>query len=116
VDASFLNAAAITLDSAAPQSGTWNLARATAPGAGWQPRAFGWAIDMTSADTLVRNVWLANPTLGIHGNGRVTIENVQGEPITKGIQIDYAFDVVRLRKIRFNWTADGLPSGRRIRR
>jgi hypothetical protein len=110
VDASFLNDAAIALVAAGAivrDLGIWH--EQPTPGAGWQPRAFGWAIDMTSADTLVRNVWLANPTLGIHGLGRATIENVQGEPITTGIKIEYAYDVVRLRRIRFNWTADGLP-------
>jgi hypothetical protein len=79
------------------------------PGAGWRPRAFGWAIDMKVPDTLVRHVYLANPTFGIHGIGRTTIENVAGEPLAVGIQIDGAYDVVRLRNIRFDWTADGAP-------
>ena len=110
VDANFLNAPAITLTDAgatARDLGIWH--EQPTPGAGWQPRAFGWAVDMPASDTLARNLWLENPTLGIHGIGRVTVENVQGEPITTGIQIEYAYDVVRIRRVRFNWTADGGP-------
>jgi Pectate lyase superfamily protein len=110
VDKSLLGTAAITLAGAgatARDVGVFH--EQPAPGAGWQPRAFGWAIDLPSTDTLVRHVWLENPTLGIRGIGRVTIENVGGEPITTGIRIEYAYDVVRLRHIRFDWTADGAP-------
>ena len=111
VDAGLLHTAAITLGAAGAavrDLGIWHAQ--PAPGAGWQPQAFGWAIDMTSPDTLVRHVWLANPTLGIRGIGRVTIEDVRGEPITVGIRIEYAYDVVRLRRIWFNWTAEGEPT------
>ncbi len=110
VDKSLLGTPAITLAAAGATARDLGIFHEQpAPGAGWKPRAFGWAIDMPSPDTLARHVWLENPTLGIHGGGRVTIENVQGEPITTGIRIEYAYDVVRLRRIRFNWTADGGP-------
>src|SRR5262249_3061921 len=110
VDASFLNAAAVTLGAGGATLRDGGVVHEQpAPGPGWQPRAFGWAVDMTMPDTLTRNVWLANATLGIHGIGRTTIENVQGQPITTGIQIDTAYDVVRIRRVRFNWTADGGP-------
>jgi hypothetical protein len=110
VDASLTGASAITLGAAGASVrdlGIWH--QQPAPGPGWAPRGFGWAIDMTVPDTLVRHVWLANPTLGVRGIGRVTIENLAGQPITTGIRIEYAYDVVRLRRIRFNWTADGGP-------
>ncbi len=110
VDQSYLTGAAVTLANTGAtlrDMGIWH--DQPAPGPGWQPRAFGWAVDMVLPDTLTRDVWLANATSGIHGIGRVTIENVQGEPISTGIQIDAAYDVVRIRRVRFNWTAEGQP-------
>ena len=108
VDASLLDSAAVGLAGSGAtirDLGIWH--QQPAPSEHWRPRAFGWAIDMAVPDTLTRHVWLANPTLGIHGIGRTTIENVAGQPITTGIRIDGAYDVVRIRKVRFNWTADG---------
>ena len=108
VDAGLLTVNAITLNgngATIRDLGIWHEQAAVARG--WRPRAFGYAINMGVPDTLVRHVWLANPTLGIHGIGRVTIENVTGQPIEVGIKIDTAYDVVRLRQIKFNWTADG---------
>jgi hypothetical protein len=65
--------------------------------AGWQPRAFGWAIRVTGTNAVVRDVYLLNPTKGIEvassGTGTVLVDRVAAAPQGIGFHLDTAAKV-----------------------
>lgn len=78
----------------------------TAPGVGWTPIVADYDIAINgNADVLLDNLMLLNPTKGVNltndGYGRMTVNNLRGQPLQVGINIDFAADAVRLNNIHF---------------
>ncbi len=75
------------------------------PGPGWAPGAFGYDIVVDNSHTLLRDLMLYNPTKGINhingGYGRLEIENLYGQPLQIGINVDTTYDVFRASNIGF---------------
>ena len=73
-----------------------------AGGASFTPTSFPAAISVTTSDVSLENLLLVNPTIGISiATGRVNINKVWGQPLTIGINIDNAEDVVKLNNVHF---------------
>lgn len=61
------------------------------------PGAFDWDIDCSANDLMLRDFCFLNPTkalkfVGTNGGQRLRLENVIGQPLTKGLYIDNATD------------------------
>jgi hypothetical protein len=73
------------------------------PAAGWAPTAHDFDIYIEGlTDINIFNVTLLNPTNGIKqtsGGGRINIDYLKMQPMTKGIVIDEAFDVCRISNV-----------------
>ena len=80
----------------------------TAPGVGWTPIAADWDFSIANADVTIRNCVLLNPTKGIKQNdtigggyGRLTLDDVVGQPLSQGIEVTNTFDTFRCTNVRF---------------
>lgn len=76
------------------------------PGTGFTPNSdFHFMIEARRQDILVENVLLFKAYKGIfagsHGGGRITLRNIRGQALAIGIQIDDAWDVVRVQDVHF---------------
>lgn len=78
------------------------------PRAGWSPLAADWDFNIANADVTFNGCVLLNPTKGIRvndtpggGYGRLTINDLVGQPLTQGIEITNSFDTFRGTNIRF---------------
>jgi hypothetical protein len=73
---------------------------------GWTPTVFDFDFDTYNADVFYTDVVLLNPYKGINHNdgdaGRVTIDNVRGQFLFIGININKALDTVRINNFH-NW-------------
>lgn len=77
----------------------------TTPGSGWAPIAADYDISINQSDVLINDVMLLNPTKGVYltngGFGRLTIDNLRGQPLSVGINIEESFDIVRVSNVHF---------------
>jgi hypothetical protein len=73
---------------------------------GWTPNNFDFDFVAYNADVFYTDLMLLNPNKGINHNngnaGRVTIDNVRGQFMTIGININKALDTVRINNFH-NW-------------
>lgn len=73
---------------------------------GWTPTVFDFDFDTYNADVFYTDVVLLNPYKGINHSdgdaGRVTIDNVRGQFLYIGININKALDTVRINNFH-NW-------------
>lgn len=78
----------------------------------WLPGDYPFAIEVAADDVLLRNLHLYNPTHGIrsYNAGRTVFDRIWGRPLTTGILIDAARDVVKVNNTHF-WPfwAEGNP-------
>lgn len=71
------------------------------PGGGsWTPTAHSWDFDIRDADVHFRDFCALNPTRFCRGmltrGGRLRMDNVVGQPLLAGIEVDEAYDTVAL--------------------
>ena len=78
------------------------------PSPGWKPINADWDFSIANADVTFNGCMLLNPTKGIRvndtiggGYGRLTINDLVGQPLTQGIEITNSFDTFRGVNIRF---------------
>lgn len=73
---------------------------------GWTPNANAYDIDTTVPvnDVYFQNIIFTNPTKAVAiraGSGRVWFDKIGGQPMTSGIFIEAAYDVVRMHQIHW---------------
>jgi hypothetical protein len=68
------------------------------------PKPYPWAIAMRGKNPAVLQVELLNPYNGIDAshNERHLIRDVHGQPLRRGIYVDYIFDIGRIENVHFN--------------
>ncbi|MEA1951294.1 MAG: glycosyl hydrolase family 28-related protein [Planctomycetota bacterium] len=68
------------------------------------PKAYPWAIAMRGKNPAVLDVELLNPFNGIDAsqNERHLIRNVHGQPLRRGIWVDFIYDIGRIENVHFN--------------
>ena len=75
----------------------------------WEPNDFGGgsAVHIRADDITLSNLFLYNVTRGIDASndsgsiGRITLDRIFGQPITRGIKVDNALDVVKIKNVHF---------------
>ncbi|MBJ8205473.1 hypothetical protein JDS91_30045 [Bacillus cereus] len=79
----------------------------------WRPDDYKFAISIEADDVKIQNICLLNPTHGIllhredpsegkeSTTGRITLDGIWGQPLATGIQIDNAWDVIRINNVHF---------------
>ncbi|MBN2295629.1 MAG: hypothetical protein JXM70_24575 [Pirellulales bacterium] len=68
------------------------------------PKPYPWAIAMRGKNPAVLDVELLNPFNGIDAsqNERHLIRNVHGQPLRRGIWVDFIYDIGRIENVHFN--------------
>ena len=76
-----------------------------APGVGWTPIAADYDISISQSDVIIKDLMLLNPTKGVFltngGFGRLTVDNLRGQPLSIGINIENSQDIIRLSNVHF---------------
>lgn len=74
------------------------------------PTAHDWDFRLRGDDVHMTEIMLLNPTKGIVmlEGGRLTAENIRGEPLTTGLLVNSASDTMRVRNVHFwpYWSAN----------
>jgi len=74
-------------------------------GPGWTPVNNLFDFDIDNCDTKLTNLMLYNPSRGIKLNngsfGRLTMDNVRGQPLIRGLEITEAYDTVRVNGLHW---------------
>jgi len=72
---------------------------------GWVPTANLFDFDIDNCDAKLTNLMLYNPSRGIKLNngsfGRLTIDNVRGQPLIQGLEITESYDTVRVNGLHW---------------
>lgn len=91
----------------------------------WSPNSFGggYAIHVKEDDVTLKDIFLFNVTKGInlsnrdHSIGRIRLENIFGQPLEIGINVDNALDVIRIDNVHFwpFWSSEAHVSNFQLR-
>lgn len=90
-----------------------------AGGADWKPLDHDFAILVASDDVFLKQIHLLPCTKGIKIQtvGRAILDHIFGQPLTTGIYIDNACDVVKVNNVHFwdFWSGDNSPADNWVR-
>jgi hypothetical protein len=81
-----------------------NRADPTGTAAGsYVPEVFGADVRISVTDCIIEDVVLLNPTIGVDlvTGGRLNITNLRGQPISEGVIVQQATDLIRIRDVHF---------------